>query len=89
MKEVYIVIISSCDGTSIKSVHKTYDTAFNKWNEYRKELLQNEIKLNEWRATRNYKIYNYSIKNLECEDPEQIDNFPHDTPQILKYKLED
>ena len=34
-------------------------------------------------------MYEMMVKNLSCEDPKVIDNYPHETPYIYEEELED
>ena len=39
-------------------------------------------------AEKGDEMYLEMIEKLSCEDPEKIDNYPHDTPYIEKHKVE-
>lgn len=86
---VYLVVISAADDFVVKSIHKTYSGSLKRWDEVRQELIKN---MKEEKNQLSSKIFNMMympmIKNLSCDDPKKINNYPHDTPRILKMELE-
>ena len=84
--EIYIVCICDAEGMDIKGIYKTYKSALEQWHKVRKELIILYEKMN--RISPVFK-HDMSIKALKCENPDEIDNFPCNTPLIKKYKLED
>jgi hypothetical protein len=83
--KVYIVGDHGPEHNSIKSVHKTYEGALKSFTALRKELLKkakSHLKEGPFEE-----MYERIIKNLSCEDPKKIDNYPHETPYIIEYAL--
>ncbi len=87
--KIYIVGDSGPEHNSIFSIHKTYKGALGSWNKLRKKLLSEAKyhlkKSDKWSRD----IYKRIVKNLACTDPKKIDNYPHETPYISEYKLEE
>ena len=81
--KIYIVGQSNAEGCSIESVHKTYDGALKAWNTIRLNILTSFELVNKSH------YWDENIEALQCEDPKKIDNYPHDTPQIWEYELEE
>ena len=86
--KVYVVIKTSVDSYSIKSIHKTYTGAFKAWDKVRIELLKRaKYFLN--REKYGKEMWQKIVKNLSCKDPEKIDNGPHDSPRILELDVKE
>jgi len=85
LKVVYLVGTATCDGNSVKSIHKTYEGALNAWNSEKLRLIAGHRTMIEHGYDNDR--YSEMIKNLENEDPETIDNYPHETPYIDKFTL--
>jgi len=99
MKEVYIVLVANCDGSDIIGVYNSYNKAYNIWNEQRLKIIENTRRIFEF----NRKMYGYyddnikyiksieeekeALQFLNCTNPDLIDNGPHDTPLLKKYKV--
>ncbi len=85
-----IFIVGDCgpEHNSIKSVHKTYKGAFKAWNDLRLYLLQ-QVQHFSKNDKEDKEMWEKIIKNLSCEDPEKIDNYPHETPYISEYEVKD
>jgi hypothetical protein len=87
--KVYVVGDNGPEHNSIHSIHRTYKGAFKEWDKLRKELLAS-VKESLKRTDKFGKgMYSGMIKNLSCKDPKKIDNFPHETPYIIDYDLEE
>lgn len=93
--DVYVVTISDAESNTIVSIHRTYESALKVWNDERENIIRNikkTIDALEQREQYNWlkdEMYTRMIKNLQCEDPKIIDNYPHETPNIIKYELYD
>ena len=89
---IFIVGISDAEANSIVSVHKTYKGALEVWNKERTKLIK-QFKIVKFYEVAREMVQEHScssninITNLQCEDPEKINNYPLDTPYIAKYKL--
>jgi len=88
MIKVYVVGDDGPEHNSIRSIHRTYEGALKAWNELRIELLQNAQASLEKDFT-SMDMYQRMVKNLSCEDPEKIDNYPHETPYIRELDVEE
>lgn len=85
--KVYIVGDHGPEHNSIKSVHRTYEEALRAWNELRIELLD-DVRLF-LKDDSCKEMYEEIIKNLSCEDPDKIDNFPQETPYVEEIEVKD
>ena len=85
---VYVVGDHGPEHNSISSIHKTYKGAFKAWNEIRKSLLTNAKDSLKRSDKFSKEMYKRMVKNLSSEDPETIENYPHETPYINEHKLE-
>ena len=85
--KVYIVGEDGEDHNYIISVHKTYEGAFKAWDEVRKDLLD-RAKHSDSGGTSKH-LQKDMIKKLSCEDPKKINNFPHATPYLQEFDLEE
>lgn len=81
--KIFIVGKSNAEGCSIESVHRTYGGALVAWNAVRLSILSTFESINDDH------MWDENIKALQCKDPKKIDNYPHETPQIWKYDLEE
>ena len=85
---VYVVGDCGPEHNEIKSLYKTHEGALKAWNAVRLELIRkakNSVRKTKW----NDEMYEKIIEKLSCEDPEKIDNYPHETPYIQKYEIKD
>lgn len=90
--KVYLVAVSDAELTRIVSIHETYGGALKVWNKERKELIKEAKKMKSYEVSRGWyhefdSWYNREINNLSCENPEEIDNYPHSTPYISKFEV--
>lgn len=85
--KVYAVGDCGPEHNSVRSVHKTYNSALNAWNALRLELLGKAKSFLKDEKSSN-EMWERIIKNLSCKDPEKIDNYPHETPYIQEYDVE-
>ncbi len=61
------------------------ETAENKWHDVRRRLLDDAYRQQGWNVAEYgepSEMYSRIIENLRCEDPEEIDCYPHSTPYI-------
>ena len=87
--KVYLVGDNGPEHDSVRSIHKTRAGALKAWNELRLELLE-EAKERLGSENCTFKeLWQEMVKNLECEDPDKIDNYPHDTPYIHEWDVEE
>ncbi len=86
--KVYVVGDDGPEHNTIKSIHRTYKGALKAWNEVRIKLKQ-EAQSFLKDETRNKEMWQRMIKNLSCKDPDKIDNYPHETPYITEYEVEE
>lgn len=89
--KVYVVGHHGPEHNTIISIHKTRRGALKAWNKVRlqllkeaKESLAREHDYSGWED-----MYERMVKNLSCKNPEKIDNYPHETPYISEYEIED
>jgi hypothetical protein len=86
--KVYLVGHDGPEHNSVESVHKSYSGAFKSWNKLRIELLD-RAKYYLKEATYGKEMWERIVRGLSCEDPKKIDNYPHETPYIIEYEVED
>lgn len=86
--KIYIVGDWGPEHNSIKSVHRSYKGALKAWNKLRVSLLK-DVKSFSGREKLYKELWKRIAKNLSCKDPEKIDNYPHETPYITEYKVEE
>src|SRR3989338_1293803 len=86
-KKVYAVGDHGPEHNSVHSIHKTYKGAKKAWNILRLELLE-EVKPY-LKNGPNGEMWQRIVKSLSCEDPKKIDNYPHETPYIIEYTIEE
>ena len=84
--KVYVVGHSGPEHNSIQSIHKTYEGALKAWDKVRIDLLENAKYFFE--KYKNDEMWQRIVNNLSCEDPEKINNSPHETPYIREWDLE-
>lgn len=72
---------------TIRSIHKTKEGALKAWNELRLELL--EMAKSFLKNDYSREMWQEMVDNLSCEDPEKIDNYPHETPYVREYEVEE
>lgn len=92
--KVFVVGISDAEGNSVVSIHKTYKRALKSWDEERLRLIKEYERLEQYaqdyiHSDGTDSSYISSIFKLHCEDPTQIDNYPHETPYIAEFELEE
>lgn len=90
--KVFVVGISDAEANIIISIHETYEGALKIWNNERLRLLKEVKRLKSFYITRGHShdydnTWNEDIKNLQCEDPSKINNYPQDTPYIREYEV--
>ena len=83
-KYVYLVGERGMQGESILHVCQSYPTAYLRWNEIRKALIDFFEGLYE--AT-SLKKFGNAIEKLQCKDPDQLHNFPYLEPFINKKQV--
>ena len=84
---VYLVGDHGPEHNSIHSIHKTYKEARKAWNNLRLDLLEEMESF--LKKDQTNEMWQCIVKNLSCEDPENIDNYPQETPYIKKYIVEE
>lgn len=90
LTKVFIVGDSGPEHNSIRSVHLTRAGALAAWNELRLELLRNAKSfLESDKDTGDSDMWQAMIKNLSCEDPDKIDNYPGETPYIRECEVKE
>jgi len=86
--KVYLVGYSDCESNLVLNVYDSYGNALKRFHEIRLDLLNNAkdrvITVNKWAKD----MYSEMVKRLKEEDPEKIDNYPHETPYIQEMELE-
>ncbi len=89
--KIYIVVLSGPESNQIISLHKTYGGAEKSWNKVRLQELANCEERRKYYKKKlpEDTMYDEMISNLSCMDPKKIDNYPWETPHILKYNLEE
>lgn len=87
MVVVYLVGEHGAEHNMVLSIHRTHGGALRVWEAHRLELLK---KANEWLvASETGRVMHARIvRNLSCENPEKMDNYPHETPYIEEYELQ-
>jgi hypothetical protein len=86
--KVYVVGDCGPEHDSLRSIHKTRKGALKAWNELRLELL-GKVKSSLKDEKSGNEMWERIIKNLSCKDPEKIDNYPHETPYVQEYSVEE
>jgi len=87
--KVYVVGDNGPEHNSIHSIHRTYRGAFKEWDKIRKELLASAKESLKHANKFSKEMYLGMVKSLSCKDPKKIDNYPHETPFIIDYGLEE
>ncbi len=85
---VYVVGHDGPEHNEIRSIHESSEGALNAWNKLRLELLKQAKSFLE-RETKSKDMWERMVENLSVEDPEKIDNYPHETPYIRVYEVEE
>jgi len=86
--KVYVVGDHGPEHNSIRSIHKTYIGALKAWNALRTGLLdESKHSLKKSDSKYEKELYSEIIKNLSCNNPKKIDNFPQETPYIKEYHI--
>ena len=86
--KVYVVGNAGPEHNTIHSIHKTQMGALKAWNKLRLELLteaKSALKGNK----EDREMYQRIIKNLSYKDPKKMSNYPHETPYIREYIVEE
>lgn len=86
--KVYIVGDDGPEHNTVRTIHRTREGALKAWNELRIELLQEAQSFLEGKSSHK-ETWQKMIENLSCEDPEKIDNYPHETPYIRAYTVKE
>jgi hypothetical protein len=88
---IYLVGDCGPDHNSLQGAYKLYGDAMEAFQELRLDLLNGaKSSLEYWKERREEEsnaMYERMIKNLSEEDPEKIDNYPHETPYIREIEL--
>jgi len=87
--KVYIVGDRGPEHNHIESIHRTHEGALKAWNKLRLKLLKYAKEARDDKERSWKEMYVRMVKKLECEDPDKINNYPHDTPYIEKYNVEE
>ena len=91
--EIYIVGHDGPEHNYIESLHQTYKGALKAWDDLRKELIKDAEEMVEFCKEDKHDLfsdtYKEMIEKLSCEDPEKIDNYPHETPYIRKMEVKE
>jgi len=86
--KVYLVGDNGPEHNHIKGIYKTYDGALKAWNELRKSYLE-YVKSFLKNDKHDHEMWQRMVDNLSCDDPEKIDNYPHETPYIEGWKIQE
>ncbi|MBS3147909.1 hypothetical protein J4219_03420 [Candidatus Woesearchaeota archaeon] len=87
---IFVVGDSGPEHNNVISIHRTYEGALKAWNRRRLELIEEaQSYLKSMTSESEKEMYERIIKNLSCEDPERIDNYPQETPYITEKKLQE
>lgn len=93
MTEIFIVGHDGPEHNHIESLHQTQEGALKAWNDLRLELIKDaEVMLEFCKEDgKNFgtEIYSDMIKKLRCDNPDEIDNYPHETPYIQKWEVKE
>jgi len=87
IKEVFIVGYRGAEDFCINSVHQNYKSALSKWNNLRKKLIQDTKERMKSNSYNLKEINSKILKNLSCINPDEIDNYPFETPFINRFDL--
>ncbi len=85
VKYVYLVGHAGPEHDFVFKVHETYEEALKTFHKIRNDLLEDAKDM--LRKGYSKEMYERMIKNLSEENPKKIDNFPHETPYIVKKEL--
>ena len=86
--KVYIVGDHGPEHNHIKGIYKTYGGALKAWNELRESYLES-AKHNLKRDKDCPEMWQEMVDNLRCDDPKKIDNYPHETPYIKEWEVQE
>ena len=87
---IFVVGDSGPEHNNVISIHRTYEGALKAWNRRRLELIEEaQSYLKSMTSESEKEMYERIIKNLSCEDPERIDNYPQETQNITEKKLQE
>ncbi len=83
--KVYIVGDPGPERNSVISIHKTYEDALKAWNKHRLELLKDA----KTSLSKNKKdeMRQRIVNNPSCENPDKVDNYPHETTYIKQWNV--
>ncbi len=85
---VYAVGDHGPEHNHIKNIYKTYDSALKAWNELRESYLES-AKCSLKNDKHDPKMWQEMIDSLNCADPKHIDNYPHETPYIKEWEVQE
>ena len=88
MKKVYVVGVGNAEGFGIHHICANEELALKRWEEIRQELITHTREAIEDECMFP-KIYERMLKNLSETDPKKLDNYPFDTPVLVKHDLEE
>ena len=87
---IFVVGDSGPEHNNVISIHRTYEGALKAWNRRRLELIEEaQSYLKSMTSESEKEMYERIIKNLSCEDPEKINNSPHETPYIREWEVKE
>lgn len=89
---IYLVGTQCADGSAPSKIFKSYPSALNHWNELRLDLIKQSERCLEYDKKQGWGTSDTQeriIKNLQCDDPEKMDNYPQDEPYIQSFELEE
>lgn len=90
--KVFVVSVSDAEASRVVSIHETYEGALKAWNEERLRLIKDYERFKSYQIVRGNShdydnMWNENIRNLQCEDPEKIDDYLQDAPYITEYDV--
>ena len=87
--EIYIVGHRGPEHNKLLGGYKTYRGAFGAWNRLRIKLLEEARKniIEDCRKRYDTRMHREQFRNLSCCIPDNMDNYPFETPYIEKIDL--
>lgn len=92
--KVWLVGTCDCEETHVAHVCLSEETAMKRWEELRRELIDDNERMINYHKEQNdepwmYAINERMIQNLSETDPTKMDNYPQEEPFIRETETED
>lgn len=87
LKEVWIVAVTACDSWALKGLYASKKDAIKRLFKERDLLIEDWRGMIEFLGKPPDKMFNEMIDAISKDDYENWDNDPHDTPILLKMRI--